>query len=122
MFFSNVKIYLRAVLVSGGLLGLLPLQAGATCLVDCEVPNTSPSFINQQNTQMNATNMQNTARESFNRDRSHDMGNVKNSVVGDVYIRNGHDHMEISNLHSQQNVMIDASINSVVNLGDTRNP
>ena len=118
MLLSNIKIYFRAVLLTGGLL-LLPWHVQATCLVDCEAAPSNASPVFQQNTQMNVNTMHNTTRESFNRDHSHDMGNVKNSIVGDVYIRNGHEHMEISDVHSQQNVMIDASITSVVNLGDT---
>lgn len=102
------------------LLLLLPLKGQATCLVDCESSSSGDvSHFGNQYTQQ-ASQLSNTNTDSNNRDHSHDMGNVKNSIVGDVYIRNGHEHMEIHDVHSQ-NAFIDASITSVVNLGDTRN-
>ena len=56
---------------------------------------------------------------SHNREKSHDLEGVKNSIVGDVHIRNGHRRLEIKGIQSKQ-TMIDASVHSTVILGDMK--
>lgn len=109
----RVKILMMQVLL------LIPSLAQAACFRDCESSGTpEASFIRgPQNNSMGNASQNN---DSFNRFGSADTGNVNKSIVGDVLIRNGHEQMTISGINSQQ-TMIDASITSVVNLGDTTN-
>ena len=95
---------------------LFPLTGHALCLQDCATQSTSrnTSFNYQASQQQFTRN-----NDSFNREKSHNMGDTKNSIVGDVNIRVGHEHMDISGLQNSSNAMINASVTSVVNLGDS---
>lgn len=85
---------------------LISVQVDALCLKDCNKSTT-------ESTSLSSNHFQN----SNNRDGSHNFGDVKNSIIGDVNIRNGHERLEITGMEAKQS-MIDASINSTVILGD----
>ena len=55
---------------------------------------------------------------SSQRDRSHNLNGVKNSIVGDVTITNGHNRVNVSDITGDTTV--DASINSTIILGDMK--
>jgi len=89
---------------------LFSSSAKALCLQDClKTDSAAPSFSTVP------TQIRNS--DSYNRENSHDVRDTKNSIVGDVYIRNGHEKLEISNIQSKE-TMIDASVTAVINLGD----
>lgn len=100
------------------LTSLFSLSANALCLRDCE----TSLVIGKGSPQINYQSSRNSARYegSFNREKSPNTGDVRNSVLGDVNIRNGHERVEINGIHSNH-AMIDTSITSIVNLGDTTN-
>lgn len=103
MKFKNITILTTLILS-------LPFTAVATCLKDCSETKSS--------SQLNIVN-DNSHKESTDarRYKSHNMGDVKNSIVGDVHINNGHKKLEFKNIGSKTN--IDASVNSTIILGDT---
>lgn len=90
-----------------------PTISEAMCLKDCvsSAPKLSmPPLLNWPSN-ISAQNLE-------NRDRSPDMGDVKNSVVGDMNIHVGHKRVDIKTDSSSSNNLIDASINSTIILGD----
>lgn len=80
-----------------------PQPGAALCLKDCDPAAVKPNY----------------QIDTYSREGSHDMGNVKNSIVGDVTIKNGHERLEIKDIKSKE-TFIDASINSTVILGDSK--
>lgn len=56
------------------------------------------------------------SQHSSNREKSHDVANTKNAVIGDMNFKIGHDKMEFS---AGNNSQVNASITSIINLGDT---
>jgi hypothetical protein len=92
-------------LLSAAILALLLNSAQAACLHDCE---SAPAGLNFPEV---------IAHDSFDREDSHNLDNVKNSIVGDIYIRNGHEQVTIKNVRSKQ-VGIDTSIHNTIILGD----
>ena len=97
------------VVIVGLMLLCGPLPGFALCLKDC-----SPS-------QAEAKPALRSFSSAEQRDQSHNFGDVKNSVVGDVNIRVGHEHIEIGNFgESSKNNIVDASIQSTIILGDLK--
>ena len=104
MKFKN-KIILATLLILS-----IPSIVIATCLKDCgETKSSSGLNIVNDNSRSESTDAR--------RNKSHNMGDVKNSIVGDVKINNGHKKLEFKNIGTKAN--IDASINSTIILGDT---
>jgi len=92
---------------------LLPTLSEAMCLKDCvsSTPKISaPPLLNWPSGI--------SARNFENRERSPEMGDVKNSVVGDMNIHVGHKRVDIKTDSSSSNNLIDTSINSTIILGD----
>jgi hypothetical protein len=54
------------------------------------------------------------------RERSHNTGDVKNSVMGDVNIRVGHEKLDIRLDSGTEDNSVDASISSTIILGDMK--
>ena len=95
------------------LLSLVGTSAEALCLKECQnsegqiQPKNKISFHDSSR-----------ASRSFNREKSHDISNSKNTIAGDINLQIGHERIEIGNANSP-NSNINASITSIVNLGDT---
>jgi hypothetical protein len=96
--------------LSGGILMALLMTsispAEAICLNDCQSKGgmqSRPEITYQEN-----------------RRRSHNFGDVKNSIVGNVNIRVGHDRIDIGGFQGSNQNYIDASIHSTVILGDMK--
>ena len=90
----------------------------AMCLKECGTSGTRHPLITPtiQYQDSHAQTQQN--QHSFNRENSHDLTRSKNAIGGDVNIKVGHEKMEFSN---GANGLVNASITSIVNLGDTVN-
>ena len=90
----------------------LTSQAGrslAFCVKDC---NQSRSF---------APSADLAGRQNLEyRQQSHNFGDNSTSVLGDVNVRVGHEHMEIKGMENTSNTMVDASINSTVIVGNMK--
>lgn len=91
----------------------LPTLSEAMCLKDCA--SSAPKFSIQPIINWPS----NISAQNFeNRDRSPDMGDVKNSVLGDMNIHVGHKKVDIKTDSNSSNNLIDASVNSTIILGD----
>ncbi len=84
---------------------LLPATSRAICLKDC------------------TSTAQRTESDRFDsgdyREKSHNTGNVRNSVMGDMNVNVGHKRLNL-NIGSGSNNTVDASINSTIILGDMK--
>lgn len=100
------------------LICLLPAFSHALCLKDCQpqAPISGRSF--NYNSTPNSTNY--TADDMQYREKSHDTGDLKNSVMGDVNIRVGHDQLDIKMDSKSHDNMVDASVSSTIILGDMK--
>lgn len=88
---------------------IMPMTADALCLQNCQKPNAVPTFNSVGGYQRNAVR---------SRERSHNTGDVKNSVMGDVNIKVGHEKLDIKMSSGAKNNTVDASVNSTIILGD----
>lgn len=95
-----------------GLILLLASNSEAACFQNClaSVDATKP-----MTEKTDLQNSYNQNQNSFNREKSHDMTNSKNAILGDMNFRIGHERMEFS---AGDNAQVNASITSIVNLGD----
>lgn len=84
----------------------------AICLKDCET--TTP----RRAISLYGTSGQNSSSEMEYADQNSNMGDVKNTVFGDMNISIGHESVEISTESNSNQNTIDASINSTIILGD----
>ncbi len=98
-------------IIISGLLLLLASNSEATCFQNCMASG------NTSNTATIKPVMKTMLDQpTVNREKSHDMTNSKNAILGDMNIKIGHDRMEFSN---GANGQVNASITSIINLGDT---
>lgn len=93
---------------------LLSSVAHAVCLKNCEDMTSSRTLKAIQPTEGGISFHQEP------RQNSHNYGDMKNSVGGDMNIRVGHEKIEIGGLSNSTGNMIDTSINSVIVLGDSK--
>lgn len=84
-------------------------EAMALCLKNCRTEGSRSSTLTPSI----------SYQRSESRENSHNMRDVRNSIVGNVTIQNGHEKLEIGNVTAERSV-IDASINSTVILGDMK--
>ncbi|MBI4211090.1 MAG: hypothetical protein HY540_00485 [Deltaproteobacteria bacterium] len=92
----------------------VPLTASALCLENCVDRKPEPLA------SMALTSPQDTTIEPQMRERSHNTADVKNSVMGDVNIRVGHEKLEIRSEGTSHSNTVDASIQSTIILGDMK--
>lgn len=85
---------------------ILPVSGWGICFKDCQ---TLPPTLEQS-----------PAPLLEQRIRSHNFRDVRNSVLGNVDIRVGHDHLEIGGIGQGNQNYIDASVQSTVILGDLK--
>ena len=93
---------------------LIPASLKAGCLTDCEETNAVSRPANIYYDQLASPYSSNY------RDRSHNIGDVKNSVLGDMTINVGHEKVDIRTDSNSNNNVIDTSINSTIILGDMK--
>lgn len=86
---------------------LNPTLGYTLCLKDCK-PGVNPSP------------SKTTFQYNEPRRNSHNFGDVKNSVLGDVQVRVGHEHIEIGGIGQGNQNYIDASVQATVILGDLK--
>jgi hypothetical protein len=86
---------------------MLPFDGNAICLNNCANNDArmKGSFGSQ---------------DVRHREKSHNTGDVKNSVMGDVNIRVGHDKLDINMDSKSKNNFVDASVSSTIILGDMK--
>ncbi|MBI2091882.1 MAG: hypothetical protein HYT75_02655 [Deltaproteobacteria bacterium] len=93
---------------------VFPLNAGAICLNNC----TSNDARMKESFQANLSG--GGFQDVRYREKSHNTGDVKNSVMGDVNIRVGHDKLDINMDSKSKNNFVDASVSSTIILGDMK--
>lgn len=96
------------------LLFFAPSLSDAICLKDCTTQMPRPSSISFDNRLLMGPAYNSTTI----RDRSPNIGDMKNGVAGDMNVRIGHDRVDIKTDSNSNNNTIDASINSTIILGD----
>lgn len=94
------------------LLLLSPTCCQAFCLKDCWKTKNADSPAPHS-----AGHMADSIRY---RERSHNTGDVKNSVMGDVNIQVGHEKLDVRIDSGTNNNSVDASISSTIILGDMK--
>ncbi|MFH1874954.1 MAG: hypothetical protein ABH859_07210 [Pseudomonadota bacterium] len=94
---------------------LNPIYAQAMCVENCEAQAARPAIIDY-----GSFNQAQAGQMNF-RENSHNMGDVKNSVLGDMHIQVGHEKIDIRTESNSNNNQIDTSINSTIILGDMNN-
>lgn len=92
---------------------LAPSLSDALCLKECTIQMPRPQISFDNRSLMGPTYNNTTFRE-----RSPNIGNIKNGVAGDMNIRVGHERVDIKTDSNSNNNTIDASINSTIILGD----
>lgn len=97
------------------LLSLMGASLEAACLKDCQSRGTQIRPRNKISYQDTHDSFR--ASESFNRTKSPDISHSKNTIAGDLYFQVGHQNLKINNSGSS-NSPINASVTSVINLGD----
>lgn len=98
------------------LIGFLPNLSHALCLNNCQQQQQSPKRFDSPD-----PNSGESAAGGFRyRERSNNTGDVKNSVMGDMNIRVGHEKVDIRMDSKSNNNTVDASVSSIIILGDTK--
>ena len=98
------------------LLLLMGTSSEAMCLKECQNHEGQIQPANKISFRDSHDSFQ--ASNSFNRTKSPDISSSKNTMTGDIYLQVGHQQMKIDNSNSA-NSSINASVTSVINLGDT---
>ncbi len=102
-------------IIASLLLSLIGTSSEALCLKDCRgsggpiQPRNKISFHDSHDSSRTS--------DSFNRMKSPDVSNSKNTIAGDLHFQVGHQNLKINNSGSS-NSPINASVTSVINLGD----
>lgn len=105
------RMILAALMVAGLFCGT---SSFAVCLQNCTSESTS-----RQNAP-NFNSIGTGANRVQYRERSHNTRDVKNSVMGDVNIRVGHDKLDIKMDSNSSSNTVDASVTSTIILGDMK--
>lgn len=93
---------------------ILPALSFALCLTECRQGTSKPIISNDNHS------VGYKSDEVNYRERSHNTGDVKNSVMGDMNIRIGHERLDIRMDSNSSNNSVDASISSTIILGDMK--
>ncbi len=113
---NTKKIKITVVGALAGFSLLLPLSSDALCLKECQMGDTT-----QTGTIQNYGSSTNTQQNSADRRYgSHNFGDASMAVLGDMNIQVGHEHVEIKGMENSTNSVIDASINSTIILGNSK--
>lgn len=105
---KNKNTKWMTIIMGAMILATLASDAHSLCVKDCEMKGVRPRF---------DTFTANSGMSPY-RERSHNTGDVKNSVMGDVNIKVGHEKLNINIDSKGDDHMVDASINSTIILGD----
>ena len=95
-------------------ISLFPALSPGLCLKDCQKITAGPAGSPEPSS---IGYMADSVRY---RERSHNTGDVKNSVMGDVNIRVGHERVDIRLDSGTSDNLVDASISSTIILGDMK--
>jgi hypothetical protein len=92
---------------------LLPAMANALCLSECQKhpPSLAGSNLAESTASLNTVKMSSSGDKQ-------NIGSVKNSVLGDMNIRIGHQRVDIKTEDKAHHNVVDTSINSTIILGD----
>lgn len=102
----------KVIMAIAAMAAISPATAMSLCFTDCQATTARLSFA-PQFSQVGKMN------DSYNqRERSHNTGDVKNSVMGDMEIRVGHEKLDIKMDGGTSNSTVNASVNSTIILGD----
>lgn len=95
------------ILIAATLLVSMPAVSYSFCLKNCRQEKSSSSFDSSSYGYSAPYQEENTS-----------MGDVKNTVFGDMNVRVGHERIDIKTETDSNRNVIDASINSTIILGD----